>query len=55
MMTMNNDNGHRPKAFAAMSSAAPPQLKKFPHGMKTKHNIKDRHSGGSSLRIIRTA
>jgi hypothetical protein len=44
----DNDNGHRPKEFAAMSSAAPrhlndiamapPRLKKFPRGVKTKHN-----------------
>jgi hypothetical protein len=43
-----NDNGHRPKEFAAMSSAAPrrlndiamapPRLKKFSRGVKTKHN-----------------
>jgi hypothetical protein len=44
----DNDDGHRPKEFAVMSSAtprhlndiamAPPQLKKFPRGIKTKDN-----------------
>jgi hypothetical protein len=44
----NDDNDHRPKEFAVMSSAAPrrlndiamapPELKKFPRGVKTKHN-----------------
>jgi hypothetical protein len=44
----DNDNEHWPKEFAVMSSAAPqrlndiamapPEPKKFPHGVKTKHN-----------------
>ena len=44
----DDDEEHRPKEFAVMSSAAPrrlndiamapPELKKFPRGVKTKHN-----------------
>jgi hypothetical protein len=44
----DDDDEHRPKEFAIMSSAAPhrlndiamapPELKKFPRGVKTKHN-----------------
>ena len=44
----DDDEEHRPKEFAVMSSAAPrrlndiamapPELKRFPRGVKTKHN-----------------
>ena len=45
----NDDDDRRPKEFAVVSSAAPrrlndiamapPELKKFPRGVKTKHNL----------------
>jgi hypothetical protein len=56
----NDDNDHRPKEFAVMSSAAPrrlndiamapPELKKFPRGVKTtKHNSPAAGAGAGVL------